>query len=119
MIINKTPGNNSQLVNQVENLNEEVKSLAINLAIYLAKAKSTIEDFNQMEPAFIRLINGTVKVVQELSVIINAAKNMETMAYDIPSGKISRDHIEAELNSIMDQCQKILRVLTKSIDVKM
>jgi hypothetical protein len=104
------------LVEEVDNLSEEVRTLALNLAIYLAKAKSQIqsEKLNQMEPEFIKLVNGTVRVVQEMTGILNAARNMERMIYDVPSGNIPHDRMETKLRTVLDQCGEILTGLTRS-----
>ncbi len=106
-----------QLLTQVDELNETVKTLALNLAIYLAKAKAQSEELNRMEPEFIRLINGSVKVVQELAAVIAAARNKVTMAFDVPSGH-GVDHIERKLESILHQCGEIMRTLAKETDIK-
>ncbi len=108
-----------QLVSEVDNLGEEVKTLALNLAIYLAKAKTQTggETLNRMEPEFIRLVNGTVHVVQEMTLILNAARNMERMIYDVPSGSLQQDRLEARLRSLLDQCSVILTTLTQSKDL--
>ncbi len=106
--MNKTFGNNNDIIDIVENLNEEVKEIAVNLAIYLAKSKNDSKQLSKMEPEFIKLVNGAVKVGQELTRIINAAKNKETMVYDVPSGKFSSDQLEVKLNSILSQCRQIL-----------
>lgn len=102
------------LVDQVDGLSEEVKVLALNLAIYLAKAKSSSEELNQLEPDFIRLVNGTILVLQEIGSIISAARNIETMVYNVPSGEFRRDQIELRLRSILDQCGRIMTALSKS-----
>jgi len=99
------------IVEQVDDLGEEVKALAIDLAIYLAKAKAqgNREELNRLEPDFISLVNGAVKVVQQLSLIVNAAKATSSGAPpDLrgrgPGGK---DQIEIRLRSILDQCARI------------
>ena len=99
---------NIDIVAYAEELNEEVKEIALNLAIYLAKRKKGSEQLSKMEPEFIRLVNSAVKVGQELSVIINAAKNKEKMVYDVPSGKMNSDQLETKLTSILSQCRQIL-----------
>ncbi len=96
------------LIEHVENLNEEVKELAFNLAIYLAKQKKDSEQLSKLEPEFIQLVNGAVKAGQEISLLINAAKSKETMVYDVPSGRFQSDHLENKLNSIIEQCRQIL-----------
>jgi hypothetical protein len=105
-----------QLVSEVDDLGEEVKTLALNLAIYLAKAKNQAggETLNRMEPEFIRLVNGTVHVVQEMTLILNAARNMERMIYDVPSGMVHQDRLESRLRSLLEQCSVILTALTQS-----
>ena len=106
-----------ELVEQVDALNEEVKGLALNLAIYLAKAKSASEEINRMEPEFIQLVNGTVKAVQELGVLINAARSQETMIFDIPSGRRQGpDRIETKLRAILDQCARVMASLGEKFE---
>ncbi len=105
------------MMEQVEALNDQVKALALNLAIYLAKAKGRSEELSRLEPEFMKLINGSVKVVQEVAAIINAARNSELMVYDVPSGTHRSDRIEMKLNSILQQCNDIMRVLAKETDI--
>lgn len=100
-----------QILEKVEQLNEQVKSLALNMAIYLAKIKKDSKTISSMEPEFIRLVNSTVKVVQDLTVIIDAAKN--------PNNNISMGNstyklsiqLESKLNSIVSQCKEIIETL--------
>jgi len=77
------------LLETVDALGEQTKDLALNLALYLAKikARKSSEKLRRMEPEFIRLVNGTVKVVQELTVILKAARHKEKMIYEPPSGE--------------------------------
>ncbi|MCK4573065.1 MAG: hypothetical protein KAU36_01785 [candidate division Zixibacteria bacterium] len=110
--------NDLALIEQVDDLSEEVKNLALNLALYLAKAKSESEELARFEPEFIKLVNGTVKVVQEVAMIISAAKNDETLAYDVPTGGHGPDQIETKLRAILDQCHKVMGVLARKTDVK-
>lgn len=106
-----------EMLQQVDELNDEVKALALSLAIYLAKAKGQSEELNRLEPEFMRLINGSVKVVQELALVISAARNRETMVYDIPASDLRADRIEMKLQSILQQCQEIMRVLARETDI--
>lgn len=108
-----------QLVETVDSLGEETKDLALNLALYLAKvkAKKSSERLQQMEPEFIRLVNSTVRVIQELTVILNAAKNQEKMVYQLPSGNLETDHIQVRLESISEQCNLILESLHQARDL--
>ncbi|MEW6050505.1 MAG: hypothetical protein AB1644_05520 [Candidatus Zixiibacteriota bacterium] len=108
------------LLEEVDALGEEVKTLALNLAIYLAKikAEANSEALNRMEPDFIKLVNGTVRVVQEMTAILNAARNMERMVYEVPSGTLRDDRLEARLRSVLEQCGQILGALSQSKDIR-
>ncbi|MEA3296851.1 MAG: hypothetical protein U9R56_03205 [candidate division Zixibacteria bacterium] len=108
----------TNIIEQVDSITEEVKALALNLAIYLAKAKAGSEKLSRLEPNFIRLINGTVNVVQEISHIVEAARKLEPLVLDPPSGRPGRDHIEAKLRSILDQCNQIMSTLSQSKDYR-
>ena len=103
------------LLETVDALSEQTKDLALSLALYLAKAKArkASEKLKQMEPEFIRLVNSTVKVVQELTVILNAARHDEKMVYDPPSGQVA-DHIQTKLEAVAQQCDRILEALQQS-----
>ena len=108
-----------EMVDAVDALGEDTKDLALNLALYLAKAKAkgNSEQLKRMEPEFIRLVNNTVKVVQELAVVLNAARNQEKMVYEPPSGKYSKDRIESRLELIVQQCNHILATLSGARDI--
>ena len=106
------------VVDQVDSMSEEVKVLALNLAIYLAKAKPNSKRLHQLEPEFVRLVNGAVKVVQEITRIINAARNAETMTYEVESGRGVSDQTEIRLRSILDQCGRIISALSQTEDPK-
>ena len=108
-----------ELLETVDSLGEETKDLALNLALYLAKAKAnkSSEKLIQMEPEFIRLVNSTIKVIQELAVILNAARNEEKMIYQLPSGRVSKDQLQVKLESIGSQCNQILESLNQARDL--
>ena len=108
-----------ELVETVDALGEETRDLAVNLALYLAKAKAnkSTEKLLQMEPEFIRLVNSTMKVIQELTVILNAARNQEKMIYQLPSGRVGKDRIQSRLESIATQCNEILESLNQTRDL--
>ncbi len=107
------------VVNRVDDLSEDVKDLALNLALYLAKVKASgeSEEIVRLEPEFIRLVNGAVKVVQELAIILSAARNEEVMAYEPQSGRLIKDHIERKLENIVHQCNTILSSLGDYTDI--
>lgn len=106
--------NHLQLIDQVDALNEEVKVLALNLAIYLAKAKGGCDQIDQLESDFIRLVNGTVKVVGELAGIINVARNRDRKVSSTPPNNEQTDRIEVKLRSILDQCSRIMNSLPRT-----
>ncbi len=106
--------NHLQLIDQVDALNEEVKVLALNLAIYLAKAKGGCDQIDQLESDFIRLVNGTVKVVRELAGIINVARNRDRTVTSTPPNSEQTDRIEVKLRSILDQCSRIMNSLSRT-----
>ena len=100
-----------QLIDEVDALNEQVRVLALNLAIYLARAKGRSKQLHQLEPDFIRLVNGAVKVVRELALIIEAARR-QTPVPDASSQSLHHDEIEIKLQSILAQCGKIMKSLS-------
>ncbi len=108
-----------ELLETVDTLGEETRDLAVNLALYLAKAKArkSAEKLHQMEPEFIRLVNSTMKVIRELTVILNAARHQGKMIYEPPSGRTGRDHIQTRLESIAAQCNVILESLNGARDL--
>lgn len=118
-MIKSTPADRPQepsIINEVDMLGEQVKTLALNLAIYLAKVKSekNSTELNRLEPDFIRLVNGTVKAVGDLALILDAARNSEKMVYEPPTAEASRDHIETRLQMILEQCTHILGTLNRT-----
>lgn len=109
----------TELVAEVDTLGTETKTLALNLALYLAKAKAGGGSgrLKMLEPEFIKLVNGTVSVIQELTVILNAAQDKEKMVYQLPSGRLAKDHIEHKMELIVLQCNRILSSLTEAKDL--
>lgn len=103
----------NDLIATVDKLNEDVKQLALNLALYLAKVKKDSHTISQMEPQFIRLVNSTIKVVKEIAAIVRAAANTERGAYNLPPGTAIKDQVEVRLNSVLEQCSNILATLKK------
>jgi hypothetical protein len=104
----------NSIIDQADQLNEQVKALALNLALYLAKAKADSSRISKLEPEFVRLVNGTVKVVQELTTVISAARNPETATCELPTSPPGVDGLELKLRSILDQCQRIMNALSSA-----
>jgi hypothetical protein len=103
-----------ELLTSVDALSDEVKALALNIALYLAKARADkgSEKLDRLEPKFVRLVNATVRVVTDLTGILKAARNNEVMVYEIPNGRVAHDHIEQRLQGILSQCGNLIRQLT-------
>lgn len=112
---NELKSEQKAIVDEVDRLSDEVKSLAVDLALILAKVKSNKDDGKliTMEADFMRLINGSVKVVREVAIILNAAQNKETMVWEAPSGKMTKDQIEVKLNGVLEQCNRVLDSLAE------
>jgi hypothetical protein len=106
------------MVEQVDQLTEEVRTLALNLAIHLAKQRSDDKSgqLGKLEPQFIRLVNGTVHAVQQLTTVLDAARHEEKMIYDPPSGAVQDDHVEVRLRAILEECSRILQALESPTD---
>ena len=69
--------NELALLTSVDSLSDEVKALALNIALYLAKARADkgSATLDRLEPEFVRLVNATVRVVTDLAGVLNAARN--------------------------------------------
>jgi hypothetical protein len=67
--LNKQP-QGADLIGQVDELADQVKNLALNLAITLAREKERVKDLKIIEPEFTHLINKSVGVVREIANIL-------------------------------------------------
>jgi hypothetical protein len=107
------------VIAEVDELSEQVKTLALNLALFLAKLKSKADSdrFARLEPEFIRLVNGTVRAIQDITVVLNAARDREGMLWQVPSGKSNKDQIEVKLHGILEQCNRVLFSLSQAKDL--
>jgi methyl-accepting chemotaxis protein len=104
----KTP-NENDLSAQVNELADQVKTLALNLAINLARSKNEIQDLTKLEPEFTKLINGSVEVVKEVSAILKAFRNEDKMVYSPRSNSQKLDRIESSLNEILNLSKSVLK----------
>ncbi|MEP0828374.1 MAG: hypothetical protein HRF51_07605 [bacterium] len=96
---------------QIDELAGQVKVLALNLAISLAKAKNDLKELTVLEPEFTRLINGSVEVIKEITTMLKAFRNEEKMVYTPPSQNEKVDRIEGSLNEILSLSQAILKTV--------
>lgn len=116
MVEDSHNGEELRLISRVDKLSEEVRSLAFQLAWHLAKAKASPqgEPINRIESEFVRLVNSTVKVVQEVNAILSAAKNGAVMAFEPPSDSPGRGSVESRLGMIQALCSEILSQIRES-----
>ncbi|SYZ74245.1 hypothetical protein TRIP_C60515 [Candidatus Zixiibacteriota bacterium] len=96
---------------QVDELANQVKMLALNLAISLARNKNQAAELAYLEPEFTRLINGSVEVIREVAAIMRSFRNEEKMVYSPPSQSEKLDRIETSLNEILSLSQSILKTV--------
>ena len=96
---------------QLDTLAEEVKMLALNLAINLARSKHEIAELSYLEPEFTKLINGSVEVIREITTMMRAFRNEEKMVYTPTRDSSHPDKIEASLNEILEKSQDIIEAI--------
>jgi len=107
--MNKVENNaDEKWVNNVNSMAEQVRILALNLAINLAREKKNIKELTVLEPDFTKLIYGSVDVIKELSVILKAFQNKEKMIYAPPSSSGKLDQIETSLIEILNLSRSVL-----------
>ncbi|MEW5924023.1 MAG: hypothetical protein AB1746_08555 [Candidatus Zixiibacteriota bacterium] len=100
-------------VSQIDHLADEVKMLALNLAINLAKSKQQIKELSFMEPEFTRLVNGSVEVVKEITGIMKAFRNEDRLVFSPQKDSRSLDRIETTLNEIHSLSRKVLYTISE------
>ena len=96
---------------QLDMLAEEVKTLALNLAINLARSKHEIAELSYLEPEFTKLINGSVEVIREITMMMRAFRNEEKMVYAPMRNSTGPDKIEASLNEILEKSRNIIEAI--------
>jgi hypothetical protein len=100
----------SALAKEVEDLNEQVRLLAINLAGFLAREKDSKNRFAAMEPDFHRLVSGLVSVVSEVSHVISATHHAPSL--QPPSMPGTGNSMEFQLRALRTLCHDIQRRLS-------
>lgn len=100
-------------LNQVDALADQVKMLALNLAISLAKSRKETRDLTFLEPEFTRLVNGSVEVIKEITAIMKAFRNEGKMVYIPRKNSDGLDRIETALNEILSTSQKVLYTINE------
>lgn len=61
----------ANLASHVKGMADQVKLLALNMAIQLARSKEKLRDLNVLEPDFTKLIHGSIEVIQEIGGILD------------------------------------------------
>ncbi len=95
-------------VSRVHSLAEQVRILALNLAINLAREKNNIKELTCLESDFTRLVYSSVEVIREVTAILKAFRNEGKMVYSPPQSSGKTDHIESSLNEILTLSRNIL-----------
>ncbi|UCD17618.1 MAG: hypothetical protein JSV44_01585 [Candidatus Zixiibacteriota bacterium] len=101
------PPDDDDWLGQTRCLAEQVKLLALNLAINLARSKNQIRELAALEPQFTRLINGSVELIREINAILGALTNEKALVSPIPSSPDKLDRIETALNEILTLSGKV------------
>ncbi len=105
---NKYP-NSANLVDRVDALADQVKTLALNLAITLAREKSKVKDLKILEPEFTRMINKSVGVIREITKILRALRSDEHRGPRTSIDIKSFDEIETSLEEILNVSKNVLK----------
>ncbi len=98
------PQNSGDLAAQVRSLADQVKILALNMAIQLARSKERVQDLTILESDFTKLIHGSIEVIQEITMLLEylqCRKGADTVKDD------SLNQIEHSLNEILNQSRDI------------
>jgi methyl-accepting chemotaxis protein len=95
----------------IDELANQVKVLALNLAISLAKAKNEAKELVFLEPDFTKLINGSIEVIKEISSILKTYRNEDKLVYSPPSQSDKLDRIETSLGEIYSLSQSVLKTI--------
>jgi methyl-accepting chemotaxis protein len=108
---NNKYSDNENLVGQVDNLADQAKMLALNLAITLARKKTEIEDLTILEPEFTKLINNSVNVIREITKILRTFQGKGQSVSKELIEKKNFDHIETSLNEILCLSHNVLKAV--------
>ena len=97
------------LIDQVDNLAEQAKTMALNLALTLAHEKSKIKDLKVLEPEFTRMINKSVGVIREITKILGMLRSDKPGAPQTPINSERFDKIETSMEEILDVSKNVLK----------
>lgn len=108
-----------RLVKETEELAEEVKLLAINLAITLAKVQSKEQTIKDLEPQFSELVKRANEASYQVTAILQGVRNQRKMApiaetiINDQSHVSVYDKMEISLNNLNDLSQNIIQTITR------
>lgn len=108
-----------QLAQEVDYLAGEVRLLAINLAITLAKIQTREKVFGQLETRFTELIKKANDTTQQVTDMIKVFQNQQRMSTGLPASseiiqkRGAYDAIEARLNHVYRLSQEIAKTIGK------
>lgn len=103
------------LAAEVAEVSSEVKLLAMNLAIIVAKIQNSSKPLIGMDEDFTELISRVNRTTNQIDDVLKAFNAQKTMLYSLPaSTKVieqrgAYDKIEASLNQAYELSQKITR----------
>ncbi len=99
---------NEEWADQVDNLADQVKMLALNLAISLARTKKESDELKELEPQFTQLINGSVEVIKEVTAALRAFRNEHLIEPPRGDEEHQLTRIEKSLNEIQVLSKRVL-----------
>ena len=108
-----------RLAKQVDFLAGEVKLLAINLAITLARMENREKVFGQLEEQFTELIKKANDTAQQVTEVMKAYRHRQRMGTGLPASteiiqkRGAYDGIEAKLNHVYKLSREMARKISK------
>jgi hypothetical protein len=108
-----------ELVRRTDYLADEVKLLAINLAVALAKSHRRQGDMKRLEPLLAELIHQANETAGQVSDVIQACRNQRLMVSSVPASsevitmRGGYDKIEVTLQRIYNLSQDVIKSLTE------
>ncbi len=107
-----------RLAHKAGELADEVKLLAINLAISLAGIRGKDKTLKELEPHFTELIKKSNEASHQVADVLRAFQNQKKIIYSLPASseivakRGAYDRLEATLNHIYDLSQEIIKTIT-------
>lgn len=108
-----------EIIRQADYLSGEVKLLAINLAVTLARVQNHDPQIRQLEPEFTDLIRRANDTAGQVADVVKAFQHQKLMISAIPASseviaiRGAFDKTEATLNYVYDLSRKMIEILTQ------